>query len=176
MISQHTVLQPYRMFTSRAEHRLLLGQDTAEKRLLEKGNKIGLVDSNRLKNHLKKEEDFLNFLNTDLSIKINSFINKDGERVLLKEKKSIKDVLKRPEVDPYATHNAPNEKIKLYERAFNEIKYEGYIKKQKREIEKTKKLNSKKIPANINYNNIPGLSNEVVERLTKTQPETIGSA
>ena len=175
-LTTHGVTEPYRMFTSRAEHRLLLGQDTAEKRLLEKGNKIGLVDSNRLKNHLKKEEDFLNFLNTDLSIKINSFINKDGERVLLKEKKSIKDVLKRPEVDPYATHNAPNEKIKLYERAFNEIKYEGYIKKQKREIEKTKKLNSKKIPANINYNNIPGLSNEVVERLTKTQPETIGSA
>ena len=175
-LTTHGVTEPYRMFTSRAEHRLLLGQDTAEKRLLEKGNKTGLVDINRLKNHLKKEEEFLSFLNNDLSTKISSFINKAGEKIVLKEKKPIKDVLKRPEIDPYATYNTPSDKIKLYERAFNEIKYEGYIKKQKREIEKTKKLNSKKIPANINYNNIPGLSNEVVERLTKTQPETIGSA
>ena len=175
-LTTHGVTEPYRMFTSRAEHRLLLGQDTAEKRLLEKGCKTGLVKIKRLEKHQKEEQEYLDFLNTELSIKINTFTNKTGENVALKEKKSIREVLKRPEVDPHATYKAPTNKTKLYERAFNEIKYDGYIKKQKREIEKTKKLNNKTIPANIKYENIQGLSNEVVERLTKTKPETIGSA
>ena len=65
---------------------------------------------------------------------------------------------------------------KLYQRAITEIKYSGYIKKQIREINKTKKQNNKQIPSNIKYGEIHGLSNEVKEKLTKTQPQTIGAA
>ena len=85
-------------------------------------------------------------------------------------------MLKRDDVDKDKIFKTNKSNSKLFNRAKTEIKYEGYIKKQHREIEKTKKHNAKKIPKDLNFEEIAGLSNEVVERLNKSKPETIGSA
>jgi tRNA uridine 5-carboxymethylaminomethyl modification enzyme len=84
--------------------------------------------------------------------------------------------LARPDVDENKLIKPNIEEEAFFKRASTEIKYKGYIEKQTREINKNKKQNNKKIPPSINYKEISGLSNEVVEKLTKSQPETIGSA
>ena len=164
------------MFTSRAEHRLLLSQDNAEQRLLEKGHKQGLVSNQRLVKFKKKEEAYKKFIKDELKkIKTQSFKNNKNTTTTLKEKKSIYELLKRPDVNTKKLYKTTSNKTE-YNRALNEIKYLGYIQKQQREINKNKKQNQKKIPANLNYEKINGLSNEAVEKLTKSKPTTIGSA
>ena len=108
--------------------------------------------------------------------KISSFVNKEQQTVLLDEKRSISLILARPDVDENNLIKLNKEDEAFFKRASIEIKYKGYIEKQTREINKNKKQNNKKIPPSINYKKISGLSNEVVEKLTKSQPETIGSA
>ena len=164
------------MFTSRAEHRLLLSQDNAEQRILEKGHNQGLVSNQRFIKFKKKEEAYKKFIKDELKkIKIKSFKNNKNTTTTLKEKKSIYELLKRPDVNTKKLYKTTNNKDE-YNRALNEIKYLGYIQKQQREINKNKKQNQKKIPTNMNYKRINGLSNEVVEKLTKSKPSTIGSA
>ena len=175
-LTTHGITEPYRMFTSRAEHRLLLSQDNAEQRLLEKGHKQGLVSNQRLVKFKKKEEAYKKFIKEELKkIKIQSFKNNKNTTTTLKEKKSIYELLKRPDVNTKKLYKTTNNKTE-YNRALNEIKYFGYIQKQQREINKNKKQNQKKIPANLNYEKINGLSNEAVEKLIKSKPTTIGSA
>ena len=108
--------------------------------------------------------------------KIKSFINNKNEKIDLPEKKNIIEFLKRTDIDNKKIYKTKTNEKKLFERAAREAKYEGYIEKQLREIKKTKKQNKKKIPSNLNYSNIPGLSNEVKEKLTNHKPETIGMA
>ena len=164
------------MFTSRAEHRLLLSQDNAEQRLLEKGYKQGLVSNQRFIKFKKKEEAYKKFIKDELKkTKIQSFKNNKNTTTTLKEKKSIYELLKRPDVNTKKLYKTTSNKTE-YNRALNEIKYFGYIQKQQREINKNKKQNQRKIPASLNYEKINGLSNEVVEKLTKSKPSTIGSA
>ena len=175
-LTTHGITEPYRMFTSRAEHRLMLSQNNAEQRLLIKAFKTGLVDATRKEGHLRRENEYKEFINTLKERKIKKIINKENKTIKLVEKKSILDLLKRTDIDTEKLFK-PNQKDKnLYRRASTEAKYKGYVDKQKREIKKVQKQNNKTIPQNIVYKNIPGLSNEVKEKLIKHKPQTIGHA
>ncbi len=176
-LTNHGITEPYRMFTSRAEHRLLLSQNNAEQRLLEKAFSYSLVDTKRLEHYKENEYRYKNFIeNTLKKTKTNKFINNKKEKVTLKENKSIYDLLSRNDVDKNKLFKTDETNKLLYSRAVIETKYLGYIEKQIREVKKTKKQNNKKIPQNIDYSNITGLSNEVREKLNKNKPATIGSA
>ena len=176
-LTTHGITEPYRMFTSRAEHRLMLSQNNAEQRLLRKAFKRGLVSEQRYNEFIKNEQEYKNFLTETLSKKkINSFINNKNINIKLDEKKSVLDLLKRTDANKEKVFKTNPSNKHLYQRAITEHKYQGYIKKQLREIKKTEKQENKKIPNNIDYNTIAGLSNEVKEKLKKTQPTTIGSA
>jgi len=176
-LTTHGITEPYRMFTSRAEHRLLLSQNNAEQRLLIKGEENGLVSKERAIEHIKQEKNYKTFVDTELKKnKTLSFLNKKNITITLKEKKSLFEILSRPDTDQERLYSPKNEDKKHYKRACVEIRYAGYIRKQKREIEKNKKQNTKKIPKEFNYQNISGLSNEVKEKLERSKPDTIGSA
>ena len=176
-LTTHGITEPYRMFTSRAEHRLLLSQNNAEQRLLTKAFSLGIISKERNSAFVKKENDYKEFIKNRLDkTKILSFIDKKQQKVTLDEKRSLSSILARPDVDEKKLIELSPEEEYFFKRASTEIKYKGYIEKQTREINKNKKQNNKKIPSSINYKEISGLSNEVVEKLTKSQPETIGSA
>jgi len=176
-LTTHGITEPYRMFTSRAEHRLMLSQNNAEQRLLEKAFKRGLVTEERFNKFIEGEQRYQNFLNATLSKKkIKSFTNKLNNKIKLDEQKSVLSLLSRTDVNKDKIFKTNKSNQGLYQRAITEHKYQGYIKKQLREISKTAKQENKKIPKNIDYRCIAGLSNEVKERLEKTQPTTIGSA
>ena len=175
-LTTHGITEPYRMFTSRAEHRLMLSQNNAEQRLLIKAFKTGLVDTTRKEDYLSRENEYKKFIDTLKETKTKKIANKKNKSINLVEKKSIFDLLKRTDIDTSKLFK-PNQKDKnLYRRATTEAKYKGYVDKQKREIKKAQKQNNKKIPQNIGYKNIPGLSNEVKEKLIKHKPQTIGHA
>ena len=176
-LTNHGITEPYRMFTSRAEHRLLLSQNNAEQRLLLRAHKQGLISEKRKEEYLLKEERYKNFFNTNLKkIKVNTFVDNNNNTNKLSESKSLYQLLSRPDVNPNKLYK-PNKKEKnLYERSVVEIKYKGYIEKQLREIKKTKKQNNKKIPTTFNYCSVDGLSNEVKEKLNHQKPRTIGDA
>jgi len=173
----HGITEPYRMFTSRAEHRLLLSQNNAEQRLLEKGYLFGLVSKKDYERYVEREKTYNEFLKTVLEkTKLKEFIDKENKTVKLDEKRSISQLLTRPDIDETKIIKLKPEQKELFKRASTEIKYKGYIEKQLREVNKNRKQNNKKIPEDLDYNKISGLSNEVVEKLSKTKPETIGSA
>tara|TARA_B100000900_G_scaffold414080_1_gene439697 strand:- start:1292 stop:3139 length:1848 start_codon:yes stop_codon:yes gene_type:complete len=176
-LTNHGITEPYRMFTSRAEHRLLLSQNNAEQRLLLKAHKQGLISEKRKEEYLLKEERYKKFFNTSLrKTKVNTFVDNNNNTNKLKESKSLYQLLSRPDVNTNKLYK-PNKKEKsLYERSVVEIKYKGYIEKQLREIKKTKKQNNKKIPTTFDYCSVEGLSNEVKEKLNHHKPRTIGDA
>ena len=167
--------EPYRMFTSRAEHRLLLREDNADQRLTPYARSIGLVNEKRWKIFQKKMEKVETETKALKELKINPAIF-GGKKT---EQQPILSVLKRPE--------ATLEKIyKIIERPMPDKgvtieietskKYEGYIERQKKEIKKIKKYENAKIPKNIIFKEIKGLSNEAKQKLTKVLPKTIAHA
>ena len=179
-LTTHGVTEPYRMFTSRAEHRLMLSQNNAEQRLLKIAQNADLVSTKRANDFEAKEKKYKQYLETKIqNKKIKTFVSSNGEQIELKEKTPIGNVLKRTDVskeDIVKISQTDDSDLHLLERAMVEIKYSGYIDKQKREVTKNKKQNLKEIPLNIDYSLISGLSNEVKEKLNKSLPTTIGAA
>jgi tRNA uridine 5-carboxymethylaminomethyl modification enzyme len=157
------------MFTSRAEFRLMLSQDTACQRLTEKGHPLGLIADETYKAYIEKEKKYQNFLKQIKKTKIQKNNKPTTGEDLLKRTdltaSEVKLILKISK-----NHEG------FFKRAANEIKYSGYIAKQKREVESSKKNEKALIPSDINYSSIKGLSNEVVERLIKHKPSTLGQA
>ena len=161
------VTEPYRMFTSRAEHRLMFSQDNAEQRLTEKFYKKGFVESEQYNRYSKQEEAYKNFK------KLNEAKTIPAEN----KNQKLRDFLKKPNPDlKKIAKLIETEDQENLERLANECKYEGYIKKQLREIKRNEKSLKKLIPSEINFTEIQGLSAEVKERLSASRPKTIGDA
>ena len=161
------VTEPYRMFTSRAEHRLMFSQDNAEQRLIEKFYKKGFVESEHYNRYSEQEEAYENFK------KLNEVKTIQTEN----KKQQLKDFLKKPNPDLKKVAKLIETKDQEnLERFANECKYEGYIKKQLREIKRNEKNLKKLIPETTNFEEIEGLSAEVKEKLSASRPKTIGDA
>ncbi len=175
-LTTHGITEPYRMFTSRAEHRLMLSQNNAEQRLLIKAFNAGLVDAKRKNSFITKEMEYKEFIEAIKKIKTTKIIDRKNKTLKLNESKNVFELLKRTDIDTTKVFKPKKKERNFYKRAATESKYMGYVEKQKREIRKTQKQNNKKIPQDLKYNNIPGLSNEVKEKLIKHKPETIGHA
>ncbi|MGC9141372.1 MAG: tRNA uridine-5-carboxymethylaminomethyl(34) synthesis enzyme MnmG [Caldimicrobium sp.] len=176
--------EPYRMFTSRAEYRLLLREDNADLRLTELGRKLGLVDDERWDIYLERKENIKRILefvkeNKVSPSRINPYLEKIGSTPL-KEPIRIFDLLKRPEVNLKELCGIIEDLSKFSEDVLEEVeievKYSGYLEKQLKEVEKFKKWESMLLPEDIDYYAIPGLSNEVREKLSRHRPLSIGQA
>lgn len=177
--------EPYRLFTSRAEYRLLLRHDNADMRLMEKGYSIGLLPEEAYENFKMKKELVFGEIERIKGIRlkpaedVNNALLSLGTSAIT-EDTPLDKILKRPEVkyDFIRRFSQSSKEITTeIERLIEiHIKYEGYIQKQLEMAERSKKLENKKIPVDFSYKNIAGLSREIVEKLSEIQPETIGQA
>lgn len=179
--------EPYRLLTSRAEYRLLLRHDNADFRLMRKGHEIGLVSDERYQKMEDKkqqvEAEIARLKNEKLKPNdeaVNAFIQAHGDNAL-KDAVSAADFIKRPYVD-YATLlkfiPAPAKKLDRHviEQVEIQLKYAGYIKKEEQKVARLKRMESKRIPANIDYKKIDGLATEGRQKLEKIRPETLAQA
>ena len=189
--------EPYRMFTSRAEHRLVLRQGNADRRLMKKGFELGLVDNAMVERLRKKEALITEFIamagqHTLSPETVNPFLESISEE-RIDERERLSKILKRPGVklaeilcldsvseEPVArkTSELPDSKLRaeIIEQIEIDLKYEGYIQRQVEQIEKFDKFEDQKIPLDYNYSKIKSLSTEGREKLSKVKPESIGQA
>ena len=177
--------EPYRMMTSRAEYRLLLRQDNADLRLLEIGYKVGLISEDRYQRFLKKKESITNEIERVKSkiIRPTENVNKflrEHQSSEIKTGISLADLVKRTELNYKMLAEIDEERPKLEDQVEKEVgielKYEGYIKLQAQQVEKFKKLEEKKLPKDINYEDIKGLRIEARQKLNKIKPDSVGQA
>ena len=175
--------EPYRMFTSRAEYRLLLRQDNADLRLTEKGRELGLVDDRRWQAFCEKRE----AIEQEQQRLKSTWVQAGSKEADLVEQKtgskpsrefSLHELLKRPqlvmadiqEISPSAIASDVAEQVEI------EAKYSGYVDRQQEEIDKLRRHENTAIPADFDYTAVSGLSNEVKQKLTDAQPETLARA
>ncbi|MEQ1546315.1 tRNA uridine-5-carboxymethylaminomethyl(34) synthesis enzyme MnmG [Methyloglobulus sp.] len=177
--------EPYRMFTSRAEYRLLLREDNADLRLTEKGRELDLVDDVRWQAFETKREAISN-LQDDLKKKWIRAESPEAElaeqfwgKPLLKEA-SLAELLRRPEVDVLRLLSFYEGGEEIHEQVGEQVeiqaKYAGYIVRQQTDIDKALRYDHLRLPNGLDYNGVPGLSNEVSQKLKAQRPETLGQA
>ncbi|MGZ5050518.1 MAG: tRNA uridine-5-carboxymethylaminomethyl(34) synthesis enzyme MnmG [Methylobacter sp.] len=177
--------EPYRMFTSRAEYRLLLREDNADLRLTEKGRELGLVDDERWRAFEVKREGIAG-LQDGLKKK---WIRTETEQAAqaeqywgkpLMREANLMDLLRRPEVDIQRLLSFMDDVDEIDPQVAEQVeiqaKYAGYIDRQQTEIDKALRYDHLRLPEMIDYSGVPGLSNEVSEKLRKQRPETLGQA
>jgi tRNA uridine 5-carboxymethylaminomethyl modification enzyme len=177
--------EPYRMFTSRAEYRLHLREDNADLRLREMGYEVGLVKEEEYRIFLEKKKAIEQTLSRISEAKINP--TRENNEILhrlgstpLKKETSLQELLKRPEIHhPHLVdfdrdlENLPKES---WEQVEIQVKYDGYIKRQMEQIERFKRLEEVGFPENFDFKSVIGLSTEVMEKLTKIRPISLGQA
>lgn len=181
--------EPYRMFTSRAEYRTLLRQDNADIRLTAKSHDLGLASDERMKRLEEKESKSKNFvdffkntsvtteeINPILEAKKSSTVNQQGKlfKIFARPNIEMKDMLKLKSVKAYAQENEIDEEI--LEQVEIQVKYAGYIEKEKQNADKLHRLENVRIPDNFDYNQLKSMSYEAREKLGKIQPRTVSQA
>lgn len=177
--------EPYRMFTSRAEYRLLLRQDNADLRLMDKGYQLGLISEAQYaqfqekKQMIEEEKARLKSVWVKPSPQLNDLLRSRGTPEL-DQPTNLEQLLKRPELsyeDFKALNGARLDLPRTVEQQVEvQVKYEGYIKRQGEQVEKFRKLEQKRIPENFNYDEVQGLSRELQSRLQEVRPASLGQA
>ena len=177
--------EPYRMMTSRAEYRLLLRQDNADLRLTRIGYEAGLIDEARYQRLLEKEEQIqkeierVETVHVGTTEEVQKLLESYGSTPLVSGA-SLADLIRRPELSyeilAPVDKKRPELKYDVVEQVNINIKYDGYIKRQKKQVEQFKKLEKKRIPADINYEEVQSLRLEAKQKLSQIRPSSIGQA
>ena len=178
--------EPYRMMTSRAEYRLLLRQDNADQRLTKIGYEVGLISEERYQKLVDKETTIqkeihrLEHTNVGTSEEVQNLL-KSCESTPLTSGSTLFDLIKRPEITYEILKPIDTERVETLSREIMEqidinIKYDGYIKRQMKQVEQFKKLENKRIPDDIDYDKVPSLRIEAVQKLKQFRPISMGQA